>query len=382
MSHSSMRSQQEVLRVQRQGRRAMAQASAYARRVARAQYAKSRRQAAERRRQELINSLYAATSEPLDCVPCEHPSGARSLLFGRNWVDSEKVDHVVLHCNTMLPGSGRPAALLFWDGKTTVQWIDLVTSSLADLTKRGRVFLYPATLALPGGDAFAVLPAQFEGDDEVVGHWSFPTVGSYRGNAFYVLAGSYGTFVDSRLRDYLIARPQTYSDKDHTWVWSGRSSVSEENKLVILATSPFDRSDVRIRFVLPPMKANQPVAALRCSARDDLGDPMAIVDMKAGRRHLLVAREDSLYLLCRPNRKTGTGVPLLVVPTQRAEDGTMVFAGSGPFRGQDVPFEIEANDEDSAGRALFVARANAVVDKQPMVAIALRKLTPDELGTA
>jgi hypothetical protein len=357
-----------------QGNRMAAQSAALSGRNAAIARARVAHEEAEQKRNAIINSLYTAILQPLDCIPSEFASGGRALLMGHNWTDSQGSEYVVLQCNTRVPGSGKPAAVLFWDGEA-VEWIDLVSRNLADLTKRGRLFLYPANLTTAYHDSFAVLPAQFENDDGVVGHWSFPTIGSFRGLPFFVGPGGYGTFVDRRRRNYLIARPSTYNAKSHSWLWSGRSTVKEENKLVLLTTSPFERRFSAIRFLVPPFKPNQPIAALHCAARDDRGDPLAIVDLKAGKRHVLVAIKGGLYLICRPNQQTEKGVPILVAPTRRAEDGVMVFAGAGLFRGSEESFEIEANDKDTHGRPVFVARANAVFNKDPMVAIRLRDIS-------
>lgn len=359
-----------------QMRSTAARGAALARRNAGFARARGTHEEAVQKQNSIINSLNDATERPLDCIPSEFAGGGRALLIRQNWTDSQGNGYVVLQCNTTVPRSGQPAAVLLWNGEA-VEWVDLASHSLTDLTKRGRLFLYPANLTTAYNDSFAVLPAQFEDDDGVVGHWSFPTIGSFRGLSFFVGPGGYGTFVDSRHRDYLIARPTTYNAKSHSWIWSGRSTVKDENKLVILAKSPFDRGTPAIRFLVSPVTPNQPIAALHCAARDDRGDPLAIVDMKADKRHVLVAIKGGLYLICTPNRKTEAGVPILVAPTRRADDGVMVFAGAGFFRGTEESFEIEANQKGPDGRPVFVVRANAVFKKNPMVAIRLRDMPAD-----
>ena len=370
-NHAHMQAVRQSMAFQR---KMQARAAASGRRAAAISQA---RDTAESKRQQMIASLHDCVSKPLDCVPCKHSGAAKSLLIASNWVDGKGVNRVVLSCNTLLPGSGRAAAVLLYsdDG---VEWVDLIAEGINELTKRGRLFLYSANLQTPEGSAFAVLPAHFESEDGIAGHWGFATVGTYKRRPFVVDLSGCGTFVSLSQRTHMVARPTTFDVSNRCWLWCGRSSATEAEKRIVLVGSPFDREISPVRFLLPAAsKTHEQLVALRCLLRDDSGDPLAVFDGRAN-KHLLIANHGKLMLICRPNSTTKSGRPIFLAQTSRASDGASVFAGSGEFNGEVVQFELEANDKDHRGRPTFVVPVNCRIMGKPCVAIALRDITPPE----
>ena len=330
------------------------------------------------KQRELIASLMAATERPLDCSPSYHSNGATSLLLGKNWTDAEGGDHVVLLCNTKLPGSGRPAAV-FLLTEHGINWVDLIDPGLSELVKRGRLFIYTGRNIGEGEKAFAILHATFEDARGSVGHWSFATAGAFRGKPFVVGTSAFGGFLDPKYRDVMVARPLNYSSAVKQWIWYGSSSVREDERLILRATMPFDAGNASIRFAVPA-SGNGNVAALRCTQRDDRGDPIAVFDSRADAKHIIKRFGDRLYLLCPANRKLPSGEAVFIAPTRAATDGTMVFAGSGPWKGSEIRFEIEAN-HNVHGQHIFLIKAKAFLGSRKVAAIPLRSIASFESGS-
>jgi hypothetical protein len=322
----------------------------------------------------LLDTMLKSVSIPLNCQPHKYLNDSHALQLQSNWFDSNGDKRVILRCNTFLPGSGLPGTAILWTG-SAIEMVDLEKERFIDLLRKGRVFIYPATLVFPSGDAFAALPAYFEGEDGSFGYWNFPTAGLYKGQPFIVGRGAFGTFGDPKLQSIMVARPLNYSDADRNWMWHGRSSVQSEGKLVLNCDLPLKRDAPRsVQFLLPKIQNTADVAALRCSNFDDRGDPLALYDANPGTRYRIQAYKDTLYLILAPNHRTKSGRLVFAGIGKRAMDGTMVFAGSGPWEDRIISFEIETNYVNSDGRNFFVASANSKFDGKLVVAIAVQKV--------
>ena len=376
MSHSSMMAQQMGLHAMRQGiataKRAQSQAAAGFRHAQRLQRITSAQLDQTKQKRAFLDAMIEAATHPLDCQSTVHSNGAKSLLLERNWIDPQGTDHVILQCNVVLPGSGRPAAVFLWTDEGLEQ-PDLVAEGLGSLLRRGRLFLFPANSIWPTGEKFAVLPGGFEGEHGAIGYWGFANAGLYRGQIFMVGASQFGSFISLGKRDIMVARPLNYSAADRHWIWYGRSSISDGGKIQLNGALPIDSDQPHLQFLVPTAGRGG-IAALRCSLRDDRGDPIALLDTKSNARHIIRAKDDTLYLLLPANRKLPTGEPIFVAATLPAADGTPTFSGSGHWKGEDVAFELEANHKDGLGKPIFLVRAKAVMGDQKVAAVALKKL--------
>lgn len=398
MDRSMMLSQQMARRAAAQHRRWAQQQ--FSRQRARAKWLASPQgqayQAAQERAKQLSvlrKSLQRAVKKKLDCEPMVYSKNAAAMLYRSNHKDSNGDFQVVFQCNTILPGSGTPTAAMLWADRG-VEWVDLDETPVQEALAHGRLFIFPAAVVFNDGEAYAMLPAFHHEKGGLLSSgkdwlWTFATAGTYRGHPFAVGRGGLGTFIDASLKHLLVARPQTFSDKTGQWVWSGRSSLEEADRLVIHAEAMFAPQEARaVKFLLPKV-ANAPGrAGLACTQRDDRGDPLVVYDtrlrkgeareakagaMPAGKSaatakgaaappYQLIEFQGRLHFVAAPNGKTADGASIFWAPANVKVGKQAVFQVAGSHRGKTVSFGLGANARDAKGSPIFVAPARAKVN--------------------
>jgi hypothetical protein len=321
------------------------------------------------------DELHALRNVPLECSAQRYSTGAAALFFRSNWVGRDGLARVVLACDAALPGSERRAAVLLWSGND-VEQVDLSEEPLESLVRRGRLFVFTATAEFSNGHAYAVLPATFQQSaDGPLGAWSFATAGSFRGRPFVLGRGAVGTFAEPTLRHVMLARPIQLDVGAREWVWMGRSSDVIKSRLRFRIDLPLDADPrARVVFELPGTVQRPDVALVRCTATDDRGDPIGVVDTHAARPYRIVRADGVPYLVARPNQRDQQGrlvFAALATPNVAGESVLVV-----PFRDGEVDVDVElaANHARADGTRWFVRYPN-VKDRATghlLVRIALR----------
>lgn len=327
----------------------------------------------EQKLADLHSGLRSAVERPLSANPHRYRRGV-GVIFFSNFVAPDGSPRVVFQCNTVMPGSGKPAGAILLSGDHFEQ-VDLRRESLAAACARGRLWLLAANVRFANGAAYAVRAANFrETESGPLGAWSFATAGTLRGQPFVVGASGLGLFAEQSRARVLVARPTHYDDRGAQWIWAGCSSAKgDDGNLQVVPEALLQPAsdNVQARFQLAPTQPGAQTAALRCNATDDLGDPLAVVDERPA--HGIVRVGNVLHFYARPNQRDRQGRPLFAT---RAATGPAGPALQVPFleAGSEVTIEIPANHRDTDGNHWFVRYANGrePTHGTPVVLIGLR----------
>lgn len=316
-------------------------------------------QAASRQRMiaALRASLSAAASRALICHPHHHAQGA-SLFFEHNWVASDGTKHVVFQCNTIAPRSGRPIAAFLWTAKG-IEPVDFMDETMTQAATRGRLFVFPATVAFAGGETYATRAADTaEAEGRPEGLWTFATAGVFRGELFVTGPGGLGAFAHEPQAAVLVTRPTTYDSKRKTWLWAGRSSQRVGGKLRVVVDLLFADGAQRQRALLvPPSTWASDVIVVPSRQTDHHGDPLGLLDTMPRPTFGVKTMDGKPWFFAQPNRKDAKGRMLFAgKAVRRGKDDVLVAAGS--VNGEEVEVELPANHRDKQGVAWFIKYAN------------------------
>jgi hypothetical protein len=323
--------------------------------------------------EKLRRSLAEAMSIPLDCSPVRYSTGGCALLIESNWVWTDGISRVVLGCNSELKPSGRPAAAVLLT-EDSIDFVDLSARPLTEILRQGQLYVFEATLTLPSGEVYAVLPAGFQlQPNDHPGLWTFPTAGAYRGKPFMIGPGGAGTFADPSLQSVLAVRPSDYDPGSQRWLWAGRSSRRRGDRIQLHVADLLDGEGRRQRiFEMPPLKPGGDYAMVACTNRDDRGDPLGVMDTMGHKGCGILRINGDYYLTGRPNQRDQRGREVLALPGREIDNMWIV---SFPYRDglTETEIQLQTNVTLKDGSKWFVRYPN-IKDKKhaiPLVHIHL-----------
>jgi hypothetical protein len=345
---------------------------------------------AERQRRKNLeamhDSLRASVRRPLEWHPMHYSGGAAALFLESNWTSPDGIARVVLQCNVL--HRGKPTAALLWT-EEGLQFFDLSTLPLAEAVKRGRVFMFAATVSFEDGECFAVRQAAFKEEEHSnPGLWSFATVAAYGGSIFMLGDGDVGTLVGSDRKPWLVARP-SQRDAKYGWLWSGRSSVSsQQGKLKFVVDGP-KGSDEKLAFWLKPHQQHPQCSVLRCAQVDSNHDPIAIFNPNAasGAPRLspeivctVLKRGGREYVVARANQRHAQGRAYFAARAHESELGESVITVRHEEGGE---VNLLANHRDAQGAAWYVQYSTHQDENgTPMIQVELDPEDPEEAPSA
>jgi len=287
--------------------------------------------------------------------------GGQALFLESNWQSRDGIPRLVLACNTQMPGSGRQVAA-FLLTETGLEGVDLESESLEHAAKRGRLFIIPASVRFSDDEAYSVRPAlSCQQDGGVPGIWSYPTVGLHEGRLFAVGPGRIGSFADRSERGLVAFRPVTWNEKAEDWVWVGRSEASEGARLKFKVDDPFSGPGAEAVFVsLPRNGPGDTLSAVKCSLRDDWGDPFGVIRVGAAPAFGIRMVGGRPHFYGSPNLSHPKEGPVFAHRASVGSDGKPALVVPFQIDGEDIDVELPANHREQDGSYWFVRRANAI----------------------
>ncbi len=334
---------------------------AKARREALAEQAAQRRVQAQRNAMLMLGrALAAAVQSPMDCQPLSYGKFGAAMFFQHNWISRDGTPQVVFACNTVLPGSGKPAAALCW-GRAGITPVDLQREGLAQAAKRGRLFVFPANINLVTGESYAVRPAtHVNSENGPPGLWSFATAGLFRNQAFLIGHAALGTFENPELGRMLVARPVHWSQEKSLWSWAGRSSAEHGGKRALLVEAFFNPDpDARVDFRLASITPGSDIVTVPCRATDAHGDPVGVVDTTERVPYRIQRIGERLHFVARPNQRDSKGRLFFAGRAAASQTGQLRFEVPFAENGEEITAALPSNYRDARGTPWFVRYANA-----------------------
>jgi hypothetical protein len=298
--------------------------------------------------------------------------GGQALFLESNWQSRDGAYRLVLACNTRMPGTKLPivAFVLTTDG---LEGVDFADESIEDAAKRGRLYIYPASVKFSEEEAYSVRPAlSVQEEGGTPGIWSYSTVGFYKGRLFGVGPGRLGTFADESGHGTVLFRPVNWHDKAAEWIWLGRSDSAAGTKLNFRVQDPFARgSGPGISVALPRNGPEGQISVIKCALRDDRGDPIGMVRLEADPAFGIRSINGKLHFFGWPNLQHPDEGPIFAHRAIAGSDGEPTFIVSARVNAEEVDVELPANHREADGSWWFVRKANAKEQGKPMVLVAL-----------